>query len=320
MKKKIIITLGIVLIVVVGVIAVIKLGGFASRPDGTADTMELSEVSGLVLEKGYTQEEIEEKLKGEHRDNILVSWGEPDGMLSGFWGDIWFLDENENTKITLYYDANGCVEYVRIDAISDYVSDLIYGDTALNAALGLTQDELAIYDMPEDALLNPGIINTPPELHIVCANERVTALKGTYSWEYRNEDGTYTGVEADSAHPLECKEDMPDVGIVYATTSALHPRQAYLQFDMIPAEVVVRYWSEEEWNNVSAESKELEVLATEVDFADGSFTTSYSVELLEGNYIYEVTAKWSGSEEYSGTVHYSFYTVMGEYELVPISE
>lgn len=318
MKKKIMIALGVILIVcvVLGVIAVIEFGSFGSRPDGSTDTMELGEVSGLVLEKGYTQEEIEEKLKGEHRDNVLVSWGEPDGHLSGFWGEIWFLDEQENTKITLYYDAYGYVEYVRIDTIPD----LKYGDTTFDAALSLTPDEILIYDAPEDALLSPGIINTPPELNIICADEKVAALKGTYSWEYKNEDGTYTGVEADSAHPLECKDNMPDIGIVYATTSALHPRKTYLQFDIIPAEVEVRYWSEEDWNNVDAESKELDVSVLEVDYADGSYATRYSIELLEGNYIYEVIAKWNGSEEYSGTVHYSFYTVMGDYELVPVSE
>lgn len=119
MKKKIMITLGVVLIVVVGVVAVIKLGGFASKPDGTADTMELSEVSGLVIEKGYTQEEIEEKLKGEHRDNILVSWGEPNGSLFGMFGDVWFLDAEKDKKITLYYDAGGYVENVRIGSVSE---------------------------------------------------------------------------------------------------------------------------------------------------------------------------------------------------------
>lgn len=119
MKKKIVIALSVVLIVVISVIAVIKLGGFASRPDGTADTMELSEVSGLVIEKGYTQEEIEEKLKGEYRDNILISWGEPDGSLFGMFGDVWFLDTEKDRKITLYYDAEGYVENVRVGSISE---------------------------------------------------------------------------------------------------------------------------------------------------------------------------------------------------------
>lgn len=166
----------------------------------------------------------------------------------------------------------------------------------------------------------PVTINEPPELVVVCGEERITALKGTYSWEYSNEDGTCTGVEADSAHPLECKENMPDVGIIYATTSALHPRRAYLEFDVVPTEVEIRYWNEEDWNNTTAESRSLDVQALEIDAADGSYSTDYIVELLEGNYIYEVIAKWSGSEKYSGTAYYSFYTVMGDYELVTDQE
>ncbi len=114
MKKKIMIALGIVFVIAIGMIAIIQISGFANRPDGTTDVMEFSEVKGLVLLKGYTQEEIEEKLKGEHRDNILVSWGEPDGMLHGRWGDVWFLDETESKKITVYYDSDGCVESVII--------------------------------------------------------------------------------------------------------------------------------------------------------------------------------------------------------------
>ena len=120
MKKKIMFVIGIIVAVVVllGIIAVITFDSFGGRPDGTTDTMELGEVKGLVLEKGYTQEEIEEKLKGEYRDNILVSWGQPDGMLSGMWGDVWFLDDIKDKKITLYYDSNGCVENVRIGSRS----------------------------------------------------------------------------------------------------------------------------------------------------------------------------------------------------------
>ena len=88
---------------------IIKVLGFEiynDVQDETEEIMQFSEVRGLVLEKGYTQEEIEEKLKGEYRDDILISWGEPDGMLSGMWGDVWFLDEEKERKITVYYDSD----------------------------------------------------------------------------------------------------------------------------------------------------------------------------------------------------------------------
>ena len=74
-KKPILIALCSILILAVAVVAIIKFTGFANKPDSSTDTMELSEVSGYVLEKGYTQEQIEEKLKGEFRNDIIASWG-----------------------------------------------------------------------------------------------------------------------------------------------------------------------------------------------------------------------------------------------------
>lgn len=297
MKKNIIIALGAVLVVAIAIIAVIRFRDFGSRPEGTADTVELSEVSGLVTEKGYTQEEIEEKLKGELRDNILVSWGEPDGMLSGFWGDIWFLDAEKDKKIILYYDTEGYVENVRIGSVSE--------------ELGLTKEDIV--------MTNPEQVTIPPELIIVCGGEQITALKGTYSWEYKNEDGTCTGIEVDSMHPLESKEYMSDLPLTYSYISAIDAFKAYLQFGIVPDDVEIRYWSTDCWNESTAESKELDIQAETV-FEDGKNITSHSAKLLEGNYIYEVVAKWSSSEEYSGTVHYSFYTVMGNYEPISVQE
>lgn len=109
-KKKLVIgILCVAVVLIAGVLFMAK-----NRPDGSTDTMELSEVSGYVLEKGYTQEQIEEKLKGEFRNDIIASWGEPDGMLSGFWGDMWYLDDKDDMRITLYYDGDGYVTNVRI--------------------------------------------------------------------------------------------------------------------------------------------------------------------------------------------------------------
>jgi len=76
------------------------------KPEGTADTPELPEISG------YTQEQLEEKLIGLSIDEIHHSWGEPDGHLSGFWGEIWSLDGVKDNIIVLYYDENGMVEYI----------------------------------------------------------------------------------------------------------------------------------------------------------------------------------------------------------------
>ena len=74
----------------------------------------------LPLEKVYecTQEELDEKLIGISREDLLSVWGEPDGFLSGFWGEIWQLASEKGEHITVYYDENGIVEYVLVKDLS----------------------------------------------------------------------------------------------------------------------------------------------------------------------------------------------------------
>ena len=156
--------------------------------------------------------------------------------------------------------------------------------------------------------IDPFRIKEPPELVVICGEEQVAALRGTYSWKYKNEDETFTGIEADSVHPLDCKELMPDLPL----DSSIDVLKAHLKFAIEPDEIEARYWSTDCWNKPSEDSRELEVQAIEVDFVDGSVSTDHVVKLLDGNYIYEVIAKWNSSEEYGGTAYYSFYTVLGD--------
>jgi len=309
-KKTILIALCSILILAVAVVAIIKFTGFANKPDGSTDTMELSEVSGYVLEKGYTQEQIEEKLKGEFRNDIIASWGEPDGMLSGFWGDMWYLDDKDDMRITLYYDNEGYVMGVRIISTVEE-NKLIYGETGTDD-IPLDKEDMVIEQV--------GVLTEPPEMTVVCNGKQITALRGTYSWEYQNEDGTSTAIEADSMHPLESQEFMPDLPLAYSYQSSVSAFRAYLQFVVAPDEIDVVYWGTDCWGNASADKNALEVKTIEIDFADGSWGVDHAIDLIDGNYIYEVVARWNNSKEYSGVAHYSFYTVMGNYEQIPVGE
>ena len=57
-------------------------------------------------------------LIGYDRDQLREIWGEPDSMLSGFWGDRWEVDDG--TNVIVYYGAGGEIEYVKIDLDSAY--------------------------------------------------------------------------------------------------------------------------------------------------------------------------------------------------------
>lgn len=155
------------------------------------------------------------------------------------------------------------------------------------------------------------VLQEPPDLTISSGGEKVAALKGTYSWNYQNPDGTYTGMEADSVHPLENKEYMPQLLIASGEDSDVNPLYAVLQFEAAPDEVIIRYWTEDCWNDVYAESQVIEVRPAKVTLENGRKSIlQFNVELQEKSGIYEVAAKWDSSEDYSGTASFSFYTTV----------
>lgn len=53
-------------------------------------------------------------LLGQSREDVLQILGEPDGVLSGFYGDVWDLEDG--TSVILYYDADSRVELVKAEA------------------------------------------------------------------------------------------------------------------------------------------------------------------------------------------------------------
>ena len=165
---------------------------------------------------------------------------------------------------------------------------------------------------------NETILKEPPVLTVVCGNKTAEALRGTTSWMYQNEDGTSTSFEADSMHPLQAKEYMTPLDIIPIPISSIDPLKADLQWNTIPDKVLVRCWNEEYWGQSTAESEEIPVRILMID-SNIETAPIVSIGLKDGNYIYEVVAEWNSAEKYSGTAHYSFYTIKPTMELQPIS-
>lgn len=63
---------------------------------------------------GLSNEELTAALTGISRETLLSAWGDPNGHLSGFWGDIFHIP-GSFTSIIVYYDEAGFVERVRSD-------------------------------------------------------------------------------------------------------------------------------------------------------------------------------------------------------------
>ncbi len=99
------------------------LGLVGCKQDETTDLIKLDEVSALVSQKGYTEEDFEDMLVGQFNEDIIRSWGKPDFDFSGFgskyghpgWAQGWYLDEDNYRRITLYIDEKGYVEVILID-------------------------------------------------------------------------------------------------------------------------------------------------------------------------------------------------------------
>lgn len=131
------------------------------------------------------------------------------------------------------------------------------------------------------------ILEEPPALAVVSDQTSVGALSGSYSWQKTNPDGTVTAMQADSAHPLDCKDSF-----TLLETSEMTAR---LQFTQRPDTILfVRCWSDAHWADTGADSEDVTVNGTVID-------------LKPGSYIYEVGAEWDTANGYGGTAYYSFY-------------
>ena len=58
-------------------------------------------VAAYILEKG--EQYAAEQLRGQDRNSVCRSRGDPDAMPSGIWADVWGLDAD--TTLLVFYDA-----------------------------------------------------------------------------------------------------------------------------------------------------------------------------------------------------------------------
>ena len=93
------------------VVAVCLLTNPKENPEGLP-TLEQTYLA--ISSKG---EEFDVGLKGRPRDSLIDYWGKPDGMLYGFWGDIW--EFTGLAEVIVYYDQNGRIEHIKVNEIEN---------------------------------------------------------------------------------------------------------------------------------------------------------------------------------------------------------
>ena len=141
----------------------------------------------------------------------------------------------------------------------------------------------------------------PPELKIVdSTSQEIEASLGTYQWSWDKGDGNWTGVCADSAHPLEWKEFLIPLITSDGTVE--------LKFAVQPQRFAISCWSDDHWGDPYAVEESVNL-------------TGNTLELKDGGYIYEVIAWWDreGSSPYGNAI-YGFYVVTDNHTHAPAED
>ncbi len=136
------------------------------------------------------------------------------------------------------------------------------------------------------------IRTSPPALTVTTdSGTSVEAMLGTYSWEYEAGE-EWKGISSDSAHPLWCQEWMPALDASGETVT--------VSTEVSPDSITVQCWSVD---NLCAE-----------DLPDGEAVETDGLTFPlrdDGDYVYEVTARWNSADKWNGTAYYCFYTEGG---------
>ncbi|MBR5308723.1 MAG: hypothetical protein IKU43_08130 [Clostridia bacterium] len=159
-----------------------------------------------------------------------------------------------------------------------------------------------------DITLEKRYFESPPVLTVSHGDDSITAMRGSYSWIYTDENGEEIGICADGLHPLQAREYMPTLSVKPQIYSHISPKTVYFNFEVAPQEISARAWKSEDFGNIDAESVPVTVNTVEVDLADGGYDTYYELEIFRAEYVYEITASWGDKEKdgFEGTAYYAF--------------
>ena len=152
----------------------------------------------------------------------------------------------------------------------------------------------------------------PPELTVTNAQgASITAMGGSYDWDYDLGNGQRSGAIACGAHPLDeiCRDMTPILEMPVAVSASFHYTVTLDFGDCAPDSVILRCWNEQCWGDTEAKPEKL--------FAERQDNGAYTVELIPSIGVFAVDASWD-AEDYKGTATYTFCTkAEGSEELHP---
>ena len=146
----------------------------------------------------------------------------------------------------------------------------------------------------------------PPELTVANAQgASITAMGGSYDWDYDLGNGQRSGAIACGAHPLDeiCRDMTPILEMPVAVSASFHYTVTLDFGGYAPQSVSLRFWNEQCWGDTEAKPEKL--------FAERQDNGAYTVELVPSIGVFAVDASWD-AEDYKGTATYTFCTKAAE--------
>ena len=154
----------------------------------------------------------------------------------------------------------------------------------------------------------------PPELTVANAQgASITAMGGSYDWDYDLGNGQRSGAIACGAHPLDemYRDSTPALEMPIALSASSYYTVTLDFGGYAPQSVSLRFWNEQCWGDTEAKPEKL--------FAERQDNGAYTVELIPSIGVFAVDASWD-AEDYKGTATYTFCTKAAEADELPYSK
>ncbi len=141
------------------------------------------------------------------------------------------------------------------------------------------------------------VLKQPPVLFVTNGDNTIEAKMGSNCWSFDAENGVRQGICSDYAKTVI--DDMPKLEAEILPHSVLPfssvpAHLITLKSSPMPDEVEIRRLTVDNYNNNSEVFEAVSV-------------KDFSFEIKEGNYVYEVFARWNGTEGYEGDCVYCFF-------------
>lgn len=219
------------------------------------------------------------RLEGCSRERLRKAWGDPQRESEDGFGDVWFLDEAGEERLTVRYDEKDKVTRVL---------KTTPGQEGVPAQPPADELTCVAPIVPTD----PAAMDEAPELTVFCSGKEVAAMSGGLTWVTTMPDGTRATLCADALHPLEMQKHLTVLETAQ-DTAGLCFKDGNTQ--VWPGEIYVEAWDFD--CTPDCDGLPLEV---------GVYSGGEMVELLPGKYIYIVDTKWGDGQTCGGSVTHVF--------------